>query len=274
MSDLTYPVRSIGTTFRVIEALDELGEAGITEIAATADASNSTTHKHLNTLRQLGYVRKEGTTYALSLRFLGLGTRARSRYDIVRVAKPFIDDLSVTAGEMANLVVLEGSYGLYAYRSPDAIETADTLPAVGEPVYLHTTAAGKAILAALEWETIREIIDDVGFPEGTEQGIGSRRRGEQEFDSIRNSLEDRRGRLIFQLRRELRSIRDRGFAVDRSEEGSSLRCIAAPIATDTGPVAAVSVSTDGERPDEAELEEELTELVVETADVIEAELER
>lgn len=274
MADPKYPVSSIGTAFRIIETLDRLGKAGISEIAANANVSNSTVHKHLNTLRSLGYVRKEGTTYALSLSFLGLGIRARSRYDIVRVAKPFVDDLSTTTGGTADLVVLEGSYGLYAYRSPDSIEADNTLPVVGDSAYLHTTAVGKAILAEMEWDEVRKIIDDVGFPEGMEQRTGSNPIRERDLRSIRNYSEDRWGRLIFRLRQELQIVRDQGFAFENNGHKLSAPCVAAAITVDNKPIAAISVFNDSDQPNEAQFKEVVADLVMNSANEIEAKLDQ
>lgn len=270
MGDRNYPVSSVKTTFHIIEALNELGEGGITEIAASTNMSNSTVHKHLNTLRSLGYVRKNDTTYALSLRFLGIGTHARSQYDIVRVAKPFVDDLSMTTGAITNLILLEHGYGVYAYRSSNSVEADEALPIIGEPIYLHTTTVGKTILSELDWKEVREIIDNIGFPEVMEQTISSRPAHRQESQSTQNYSESRRGRTIFQLKQELRSIQNQGFATERGEHGQSFQ-VAAPIAIDGRPVAAISVSSEIEHASEME-SEEVADLVTNTANEIESEL--
>lgn len=272
MGTSNYPVSSIETTFRVIEALTQLGEGGITEIAANAGVSNSTAHKHLNTLRSLGYVRKDDTTYALNLRFLGLGIRARSQYDLVRVAKPFVDELHTTTGTTTSLVVLEDRRGVYAYRSPDSVKIDGVLPAVGESVYLQTTAAGKAILSELKWEAVRDLIDDVGPPEAIGSSTSSRPEHESPSQSAQSRSETRRGRTIFQLRQEIRSIQSRGYAFETDEQDSSIQHVATPITTGTGPVGAISISSDSEHPSDTNFEDEVADSVISTTEEIEAEL--
>lgn len=266
-------ISSVETTFRIIEALDELGEAGVTEVSAAVDASNGTVHKHLNTLRSLGYVRKNGTAYALSLRFFGIGARTCSRYELVRVAKPSVDELGATAGAAASLVVLERGYGVHAYRAPWIEASDESLPPLGERVYLHATAPGKAILSELEWDEVREIIDDVGLPDVTETTSSNPEYG-REFGSDRDASPSRLGRAIYQLRRELRTVRDRGFALERGDSPSSVPRVAAPITAGDRPVAAVCVFGDGADVTAPVLEEEFAELAVRTANEIEADLSR
>lgn len=253
MPETDYPVGSVATTFRIVEALNELGTAGITELSDATGISNSSVHKHLNTLRSLGYVRKDGTDYFLSLRFLGLGNRERSRRDLVRAARPAVDELSSAAGAVTNLLIPEHGYGVYAYRSvADAPRTTDSLPLAGERVPLHATAGGKAILSQMAWEDVLDVIDTVGLPKQTDKTIDSRD----------------------ELRRELRSIRDRGLAFERGEHLPSVQCVAAPITTDLGPLGAVTVSGSADRMSGKTLEEDLAGLVVSTTNEIELDLFR
>lgn len=251
MSDREYPVGSVATTVRIIEALNELGEAGITDISEKTGVSNSSVHKHLDTLQSLGYVRKTGTRYFLSLRFLGIGNQVRKHRELVQVAKPTVDSLSSAAGAVTNLMIVENNYGVYAYRAGNgATEMNSYLPVVGESVYLHATAGGKAILSQMDWTEVTEIIDSVGLPKLTDKTIDSRD----------------------ELKRELRSIQDRGLAFERSEHLPSVQCVAAPITTSEGSIGSVSVSGSIDQMSGKKLEEDLAGLVISTANEIELEL--
>ena len=90
----TKTVKATETTLEILDALRRLDGAGITELSAHVDCSKSAIHHHLQTLRERRYVLKEGTTYHLGLRFMGLGGRARTRTDIYRFGKNTIDDLA------------------------------------------------------------------------------------------------------------------------------------------------------------------------------------
>ncbi|NGM70480.1 helix-turn-helix domain-containing protein [Natronolimnobius sp. AArcel1] len=241
MVNYEYSVRSVETVFRIIETLDELGAAGISELAAEADVSNSTVHKHVNTLRSMGYVKKDGTTYSLTLHFLGIGIRARAQYDIVRTAKSIVDDLSTRTELITSLVVLEDGYGVFTYRSPPSVSSPGSLPAIGDRTYLQTTAAGKAMLSKLEWDAVRSIIDDVGLPDPSDRTGSSDRDPKQELP-LQDYSTSRRGRTIFHLRRELQSIQEQGYALERDEHGTTHPALAAPITIGGTPVAALSVS--------------------------------
>lgn len=251
MSETTYPVGSVATTVRIIEALNDLGRAGITELSNETGVSNSSVHKHLDTLQSLGFVRKEGTDYFLSLRFLGLGNQERVRRELVRAAKPAVDGLGSTANAVTNLMILEHGYGVYAYRADtDGSEMNESLPVVGEQVHLHATAGGKAILSQMEWEAVTEIVDSVGLPKLTDKTIDSKS----------------------ELERELRSIQDRGLAFERGEHLPSVQCVAAPITTADGPVGAISVSGSIDQMSGKKLEEDLAGLVLSTTNEIELDL--
>jgi DNA-binding IclR family transcriptional regulator len=118
-------------------------------------------------------------------------------------------------------------------------------------VHLHCTALGKAILAYLPEERVREIIDTHGLPERTDATITDE---EELFD-------------------ELEGIRDRGYARDMEERVAGLLCVAAPIRNlDGDPLGAISVSGPTSRMKGERFDEEVPEELTSTANVIELNL--
>jgi IclR family acetate operon transcriptional repressor len=91
---------------------------------------------------------------------------------------------------------------------------------VGSRAQAYCTAIGKAILAWLGDDAVRQVID-AGMPPNTER-----------------TLTDPQG-----LRAELDRIRSRGYAIDDRENEPEVHCVAAPVFdhTDTA-IAALSVS--------------------------------
>ena len=214
------PIKSDLTLLDILEALESMDGAGITDIAERADTTKSTAHNHLNTLRQRGYVVKQGQEYFLSYRFLELGEQTRYRTSLYEFARPVMDDLSRDVDKLANLCAEEDGKAVYLYRTKSNSELRFSTRA-GETTLLHCVGIGKAILSQLPESRVDEIIDQHGLPSRTEK-----------------TITDREALLT-----ELARIREQGVAFDDEEYGEGLRCVAAPITGSAGSVlGAISVS--------------------------------
>ncbi|MCO8243700.1 MULTISPECIES: IclR family transcriptional regulator [unclassified Haladaptatus] len=224
-------------TFALITTMaNRGGTVGISELADALEFTRSTTYKHLATLRELGYVEKDGVEYSLSYRFLEIGSRIQYDSDLYRAGRPAIDRLATTTDETASLVVKQGSSTIDLYQSTDTPSKSELTDR-----YLHCTAAGKAILARLSPTEIDAILDDVGLPERTDNTITDRDR----------------------LERELDGIRDRGIAIERGEQHPERNGIAVALEHD-GDVAAVYVAGHADRLSSKRLEENVPGLVLGT----------
>jgi DNA-binding IclR family transcriptional regulator len=241
------PVKTTTTSFRILEVLHDQKGAGITEIANRLGIAKSTVYKHLRTLEAERYVVKRDDTYYTGLRLLSLGVGARRRRRIYETAKPEILELAEQSGEMANLMVEEHGRGIFLYRA-DSSQAVNLDTHAGREVYLHTTAMGKAILAGLPDERVREIVDRHGLPRMTEHTLTD----EEELFAA------------------LESIRDRGWAYDEEERLRGLCCVAAAIRDPAGTVlGAISVSGPRSRLEGNRLEAELPEAILNAQNVIE-----
>ena len=218
-------VEATETSFYLIEALKRLNSAGVTELATELDIPKGTVHKHLNTLRGLNYVVKQGTTYSLSVSFLGLGNAARTRIGLHEVAQGPLEKLADTVGETASIMIPEHGYGVYTSR---VIPSNVSMPTIneGDRVPLHATAGGKAILAYLPDEVVERILDQRGLTAETNATITDRRK----------------------LLAELQVVHDRRSAYDRNELVEGLYCVASPITNpDHSAIGAVTISGTGDR---------------------------
>jgi len=203
-SDL--PVTATGTSVQILETLIERDGAGVTEIATVLDRSKSSVHNHLETLTGLGFVVKDGYDYRVSLRFLAIGSYARSQYPLYAAGVSEVAQLSTASGCSAGLAVLEDDsvVCLHHRLGPDTdaprVEAGDRLP-------LDCTAAGKAILAALPEARRDELLAEYTFDSGTAQSHSSR----SELDA------------------KLGTVQTRGLAVDREEWYPDQRGIATAV---------------------------------------------
>jgi len=120
-----------------------------------------------------------------------------------------------------------------------------------KPDYLHFTASGKAVLAALPEQRVESIIEEHGLPEKTANTI-------TEPDALFD---------------ELSAIRSRGYAINDEEEIVGIRAVGAPIRDANGSVlGAVSVSGPTGRLTNDRCNETFSKTVTESANVIEAKL--
>jgi len=241
------PVKSTLTTFDIVEAVKTCDGARITDLAQHLDLPKSSIHNYLSTLNQRGYVIKRDNEYYVSLRFLELGTEARSKLPIYDIAKPKIRTLAEETGELANLMVEECGEGVYIHRETgeDAVRV-DTN--TGKRVHLHNTALGKAILAYESRDRVAEILDQHGLPQTTSNTITD---AEELFE-------------------ELDEIRETGIAFDDEERLDGLRCVASPILdVDDEPLGAVSVSGPTSRMSAERFTEDIPTVIQNAVNVIE-----
>lgn len=238
--------RTTVTSFRVVEALEDRGSAGVSELAAELSLSKGTVHKHLTTLRELEYVVGEDGEYRLSLGFLRLGTSVRGRMGLYEVSRDHLENLAEATGEVASVMIPEQGLGVYLSRVRSG-ETESVTIREGERVPLTATAGGKVILAYLPDDEREHVLDERGLPTLTE-----------------NTITDRQ-----ELLAELRTAHDNRFAHDRGELEVDRHCVAAPI---TGPdgaaVAAVTVSGPAERMTEKSARLDFPSIVGSTATAI------
>jgi DNA-binding IclR family transcriptional regulator len=241
------PVKAAETTFEIIQALKELDGAGVTELATHLDLPKSTVHNYLSTLHQEEYIVKSGSEYEVGIKFLELGNYARDRMRIYEIAKPEIDSLADQTGELVNLLVEEHGKGVYIYQAAGQ-QSVRVDSSVGSRVYLHATAFGKAMLANYSPERVDRIIESHGLPQFTDRTSATRAELESDFETIR----------------------DQGYAIDDEERLSGLRCIGTEIKANDGRVlGGVSISGPVNRLNGSYLREELPDILLETANVIE-----
>lgn len=240
-------VQSVRTAMKILGFLEEQEGAGVTEVAGHLGLNKGTVHTQLATLREQGFVAKQGDDYHLGLRFLELGENAKKRLSIPEVAKRELDGLAEETDTRTQLVVEENGMVICVYlaRGPHAI-----LPPtdVGYREHLHCIASGKALMAHLPEERVESILSKRGLPSKTEATITD---------------ED----ALFE---ELERIRERGYALNDEEKLRGLRAVGAPVIGQDGtPLGAISISdTTRNMPDER-FREEMPERVMGTANIIE-----
>ncbi|MFB6131687.1 MAG: IclR family transcriptional regulator [Salinigranum sp.] len=242
-------VKSDERLFAIIDCLRELDGAGPTELAEHMGLPKSTVYGHLATLKHNEFVSQEDGEYRLGLKFLDYGVYARDRHDLAKIANESIRKIAEQTGETAWIVVEE--YGLAVYLSKaEGENSVQNHARIGRREPLHQLAAGKAILAHLPDERVREIIDQHGLPAATENTISDE--GEL-FD-------------------ELDEIREDGYAFSNREVITGTRAVGAPILDERNAnrvLGAISVAGPAKRLRGDWYREDLPNLMLGTANEIE-----
>lgn len=163
-------VQASETTLAIIETLQSLDGGRINEVAEVLDTSPSTVHRHLNTLLENCYVTKKGDEYHLGMQFLMLGGAVQNRDSAFQIAETKVTNLAEQTGERVQFIVEEHGYRFYVHTETGE-RAVQTDSRIGKRGYLHCSAAGKAILANLPEEYVKEIILHRGLPPVTPNTI-------------------------------------------------------------------------------------------------------
>lgn len=236
------------TSLRVIDALRRLGGGRVTEVAEELDLAPSTVHAHLNTLEKNRYLTKEGDEYRLGLQFLELGGYVRQSYEYCSLASSTVERLADETRRRAHFIVEEHGQGVFLFveSGPQAIETYSR---EGRRFWLHQSAGGKAILAALPDTRVREIVDRWGLPRQTPATITD---AEEMFECLER-------------------VRERdGIAFNDGEQVEGIRAVGAPVRLPNGKVlGALSISGAAHRLKGDRFRTELPDTVLGTANELE-----
>jgi len=217
-------VKSANRTLDIFELLaaDSNGFT-ISEISNKLGFARSSTHGLVHTLYSRGYLSlDEGRRYHLGVRLIQLGLNVVERLELRSAARVPLEKLVASTHDTALLVVPDRGELLYVDKILSDARDVRTDPRVSARRPLHCSSLGKALLAALDDESVLEMLEG-----GSLQGV-------TEF-SITN---------LDSLLADLALTRERGYSIDRQEAVLGVWCVGAPVRDHTGrSVAAISLST-------------------------------
>jgi len=208
---------------RVLEAAAEAPD-GVTvkDLSRTIGCGKGTISKMLATLERRHYLRQDPGTgrFYLTWRLLALAFGHADRAGMPRLFMPVLQELADETDELVQLAIVDGAQVLYVAKAEGLGQRIRLLPLVGMWAPLHATAAGKLWLASLSTVDVRRALG------------GERLRAVAPKTITSMGL----------LRRDLRTIRQRGYAIADEELAEGGRAIAAPIRRDGGVVGALALS--------------------------------
>lgn len=145
------------TSLRIIDIIKENDGAQASELLDELDTSRSSLYNHLVTLRETGYITKEGNMYQVGLKYFNIGQYARTRKSSYKLVHDVALELTKETGLEVDFSIKDGNKVIVVF---DETSTSDWNSfQLGMYQNMHATAAGKAILAELPEEEVEEIIE-------------------------------------------------------------------------------------------------------------------
>lgn len=212
-------VQSIERAAKILKAFSvEEPELGVTELGRRMGLHKSTVHGLVTSLEQVGLVARNPRTrrYRLGLGLVELGYTVCNSHALLRIAHPYLRYLSDTIGELAYLGVRAGDDRLNVLQveSPHLMESVGWVPRAP----LHCTSTGKVFLAHMPEDELEAYLD---------KGL---------ISTSPQSITD-----PSELRRQLQTVREEGFATSLGEFKVGTNAIAVPVRKDAEIIATLAM---------------------------------
>ncbi|MEB3369694.1 IclR family transcriptional regulator [Saccharopolyspora mangrovi] len=199
-------------TLDVLEALAE--HSSVAELAQATGLSKPTVHRILQTLTQRGFSRNTGSgCYVSGPRILTLAGQFLQQLDLPGQVRPALQELQERTGWTVHFALLHGDEAVYAVKV-EGSKPYHLASRVGMSMCLHSTSAGKSMLACMTDEAVRALLGRAGMPARTPK--------------THTDVES--------LLRELDHVRTAGYAEDHQENEDGVIAVGAPVFDHLGQV--------------------------------------
>lgn len=216
-------VQSVDRALSIIEVLSDFENGlGITEISEKVELSKSTVYRLLSTLIYKGYVKQNqsDSMYSLTLKLFELGNKKVENMNLTTVALPYLEELMKKTNEVVHLVVRDGIEMVYISKV-EPKKTIRMYSRIGKRIPMYCTAVGKAMMSQMTEKEIETIWEKSNIKKLTDKTIIN----------------------INDIKKDLKEIREKGYAIDEQENELGIRCIGTVIRGYNGKLwGAISVS--------------------------------
>lgn len=212
--------RDTGTLGKAMDVLEVIAASPepmrFTDLLTRIDQPRGTLHRQIRNLIDEGLLSvNRDQTYELGLRLLRFAAKAWSRNRFREIAEPIIRNLHEATGETVHLGILSGAEVVYI----DKVESRQTVrmhSQIGNASPTYCTGVGKAALSTLDDAQVRKLLAKVVFKKHTPSTL-------KDMDALIGELHD---------------IRRDGISYDREEHEPGIHCVAAPVFSRDGHLAA------------------------------------
>ncbi len=203
-----YTVPSVSRAMKILELLAH-SQRGLTlsDISRRLGLPKSSTHVLIKTLEMTGYLKnsKINGKYCFGLRLVSLSNMALENLDLREQARPFLQHLMLRTKLTVHLAILEGAEAVIIEKveAPGMLRLATW---VGRRLDANSSGVGKALLAFAEDESCAQRLTRP-LARNNKNTISSPER----------------------LARELKKVRQLGYAFEDEEGEIGFRCIGVPL---------------------------------------------
>jgi len=210
--------RHVEAVLRALDLLDcfqHQPALSLKEMSVLTRMTRSRVTRLAGTLESRGYLLhdKENGRFRLGPRLLTLGKLFESNNNLVSLARPILKDLVMATGEMASLYVIDGRERVALVREPGTHKISYSITE-GQRMELYAGAAGKVLLAFSPPELRTKVLQQKVLKKLTPETIVNPDK----------------------LKRELETIRQRGYAFSEGERVQDVWSVAAPVFDHTNKV--------------------------------------
>ncbi|MBG9982875.1 IclR family transcriptional regulator [Aerococcaceae bacterium DSM 111020] len=216
---------------RSVKILDYLSQQTqaktLSEIAEKTEMTLSTTHKIMDTLELVGFVKKHQAhkKYTLGPRLIQIANAAFIQFDFVRDTYPALKHLFDRIETTINLGMLQDNEILYINKFSGDDTIYKSMSRIGFTQDLYCSAMGKAVLAQMSDSELEKYLVETQFVPKTNHTI-------VDTDT---------------LKKEIEKVRQAGYGIDDREAEDNVYCIGAvidPSLTDEVYAFSISISYD------------------------------
>ena len=213
-------IQSIDRAAQILRCFENSRELRITDLSQQLGLHKSTISGLVNTLCYLNFLGKDEISgkYRLGTELFRLGSMVD--ISLRNIVAPYLEDLVEKYQETANLLIPESTNVLYIEKieSPHSMRICTE---IGRMLPMYCTAAGKAMLAAMDEQEADALISRMEIMPFTENTVRSKEELLVHIDKVKRA----------------------GFAIDDEEYELGLVCVGTAILGNNGhPVGAISIS--------------------------------
>jgi DNA-binding IclR family transcriptional regulator len=227
VSDVTdkHPSLSASNALRLVLLLGERGRMRVTDVARELDVAPSTAYRLLAALGLYGFAAQDGDrSYVQGPAYARLRLSPSDPEALRLIAGPHLTRLAAVVGETTHLMVLDGVSVrfIFSAEGPGGLRVASR---DGVVLPVHSTSAGKALLAEMSDAQLREL-----YASGIPRTVGSKIK------------------TVDELIQALAAVRRQKFAENHDESEPGISAVGVALHHHSGrPLAGLSISAPSVR---------------------------